>query len=87
MKRRESVDSLRIESPEESLALLRAALSYSHEDAADIVALNAGAAIYAAGVEGSLVDGVARAQAILRSGDALGKLDALASFTQAQSQA
>ena len=87
MKRRETVDSLRIESPEESFALLRAALSYSHEDAADIVALNAGAAIYAAGVEGSLIDGVARAQAILRSGDALGKLDALASFTQAQSQA
>ncbi len=86
MKRRESVDTLRIESPGESLILLRAALNYSHEDAGDIVALNAGAAIYAAGVEGSLVEGVTRAQAILRSGDALAKLDALASFTQAQSQ-
>ena len=48
MRRRESVDSLRIESPEESLAMLRASLDYSHEDAGDIVALNAGAAIYAA---------------------------------------
>ena len=86
MKRRESMDTLRIESPGESLILLRAALNYSHEDAGDIVALNAGAAIYAAGVEGSLVEGVTRAQAILRSGDALAKLDALASFTQAQSQ-
>ncbi|MBL6804237.1 MAG: anthranilate phosphoribosyltransferase [Pseudomonadales bacterium] len=86
MKRRESMDTLRIESPGESLILLRAALNYSHEDAGDIVALNAGAAIYAAGVEGSLVEGVTRAQAILRSGDALAKFDALASFTQAQSQ-
>jgi anthranilate phosphoribosyltransferase len=86
MKRRESMDTLRIESPGESLILLRAALNYSHEDAGDIVALNAGAAIYVAGVEGSLVEGVTRAQAILRSGDALAKLDALASFTQAQSQ-
>ena len=86
MKRRGSMDTLRIESPGESLILLRAALNYSHEDAGDIVALNAGAAIYAAGVEGSLVEGVTRAQAILRSGDALAKLDALASFTQAQSQ-
>jgi len=84
MRRRESVDSLRIESPEESLAMLRAALDYSHEDAGDIVALNAGAAIYAAGIEGSLVEGVARAQAVLKSGEALIKLEALVSFTQAQ---
>ncbi|MDO7658000.1 MAG: anthranilate phosphoribosyltransferase, partial [OM182 bacterium] len=59
-------------------------LDYSHEDAGDIVALNAGAAIYAAGIEGSLVEGVARAQAVLKSGEALIKLEALASFTQAQ---
>jgi anthranilate phosphoribosyltransferase len=84
MRRRESVDSLRIESPEESLAMLRASLDYSHEDAGDIVALNAGAAIYAAGIEGSLVEGVARAQTVLKSGEALIKLEALVSFTQAQ---
>jgi anthranilate phosphoribosyltransferase len=84
MRRRESVDSLRIESPEDSLAMLRAALDYSHEDAGDIVALNAGAAIYAARIEGSLVEGVARAQALLKSGEALIKLEALVSFTQAQ---
>jgi anthranilate phosphoribosyltransferase len=83
MRRRESVDSLRIESPEESLAMLRASLDYSHEDAGDIVALNAGAAIYAAGIEGSLVGGVARAQTVLKSGEALIKLEALVSFTQA----
>ena len=83
MRRRESVDSLRIESPEESLAMLRASLDYSHEDAGDIVALNAGAAIYAAGIEGSLVEGVARAQTVLQSGEALVKLEALVSFTQA----
>ena len=87
MRRRESVDSLRIESPEESLAMLRASLDYSHEDAGDIVALNAGAAIYAAGIEGSLVEGIARAQTVLKTGEALIKLEALVSFTQAQAQA
>ena len=64
--------------------MLRASLDYSHEDAGDIVALNAGAAIYAAGIEGSLVEGVARAQTVLQSGEALVKLEALVSFTQAQ---
>ena len=82
MKRRESVDTLRIESPEESLTLLRAALSYAHEDAGDIVALNAGAAIYVANLADSLIDGVEKAKLIMRSGAALTKLEELVAFTK-----
>ena len=45
--------------------------------ARDIVMLNAGAAIYAAGLEPSLVDGVARAREVLRNGKARETLEAL----------
>ena len=82
MRRRESVESLRIDSPHQSLAMLRAALIYENEDAGDIVALNAGAALYTAGVEGDLAAGVARAQGILQAGEALKKLEALAQLSQ-----
>ena len=49
--------------------------------AADIVALNAGAAIYVAGKADSLADGVQKAQAILVSGDALLKLEKLVALS------
>jgi anthranilate phosphoribosyltransferase len=48
----------------------------------DIVALNAGAAIYVSGLTSSLAEGVKRAQAVIRSGAARQKLDALVSLTQ-----
>lgn len=82
MLRRESTLSLKIDSPQQSLALLKAALRYEHQDAGDIVALNAGAAIYAAGLEPTLVAGVARAQTILHSGAALDKLSELSALSQ-----
>ena len=72
---------LQIDSAEDSLAMLRAALTYDNEAAGDIVALNAGAAIYVAGLAEDLKAGVEQAQAILRSGAALEKLDQLAAYT------
>lgn len=72
---------LQIDSAEDSLAMLRAALTYDNEAAGDIVALNAGAAIYVAGLAEDLKAGVEQAQAILRSGAALEKLDQLADYT------
>ena len=45
--------------------------------ASDIVCLNAGAALYAAGVASSVADGLARARVALASGAALAKLGAL----------
>ncbi|MEX1196738.1 MAG: anthranilate phosphoribosyltransferase [Pseudohongiellaceae bacterium] len=82
VERRDSIDALRIASPGESLALVRDALAGKHAAAADIVVLNAGAAIYAAGRTGSLADGVVRAREIIDSGEALDKLQALADLTQ-----
>ncbi|MBT6057896.1 MAG: anthranilate phosphoribosyltransferase, partial [Gammaproteobacteria bacterium] len=73
---------LQIGSAEESLVMLKDALGNRNQAAADIVALNAGAAIYAANLTDDLAAGVAKAQGILRSGVALAKLERLAEFTQ-----
>lgn len=73
---------LQIDSVQQSLAMLRDALSNKHRAAADIVALNAGAAIYAANLTADLAGGVKKAQAVLKSGAALTKLEQLAEFTQ-----
>ena len=54
--------------------------------AGDIVALNAGAAIYAANLTDSLSSGVKQAQEILFTGDALNTLDALVQFTNVRSE-
>ncbi len=72
---------LQIASAQESLALVKAALTYTDQQAADIVALNAGAAIYAANVTDSLVDGVKLAVQTLRSGKAIDLLAKLSSFS------
>jgi anthranilate phosphoribosyltransferase len=47
----------------------------------DIVALNAGVALYAANVTSSMQDGVALAYAAIESGAAKAKLDALVSLS------
>ena len=67
----------------ESAALLRAVFEGATGAARDIVALNAGAAIYVAGLAESLEAGVSRANGILDSGAAARKLDELAAFTSA----
>ncbi len=82
IERYADVSMLKIGSPQESLALLKQGLSYAHQAAGDIVALNAGAAIYAANLSESLAAGVEQAQEIQRAGTALDKLDQLAQFTQ-----
>lgn len=74
---------LQIDSAADSLVLLKQALDYSHQAAGDIVALNAGAAIYAANLAATLAEGVVQAQSILHSGAALQKLDALVNFSRA----
>ncbi len=73
---------LQIDSAEASLAMLKDALAHKNQAAADIVALNAGAAIYAADLVGDLGSGVSMAQEILKSGQALAKLKELVEFTQ-----
>jgi anthranilate phosphoribosyltransferase len=72
--------ALRVETPEQSKALLLAVLDNQPGPARDIVALNAGAALYAANVAPTLVDGLRLAQQALASGAAKAKLDELVAF-------
>ncbi len=81
----ENYQMLQVEDAASSLVMLKQALCYENQAAADIVALNAGAAIYAADLEADLAAGVARAQEILRSGAALAKLEQLVQFSNAVS--
>ncbi len=79
---------LDIDSPQQSLQLIQAALSGNdtHErsvlKARDIIALNAGAAIYTAGLASNYPNGVSQAQTIIKNGSALIKLASLAAYTQ-----
>ncbi|MCP1314896.1 anthranilate phosphoribosyltransferase [Halomonas sp. 707D7] len=77
---RQSLASLKAASAEESLRLVKAAL-VGEGPAADIVALNAGAALYCAGVADSLAEGVAVAQDAQASKLPLEKLKELSHFT------
>lgn len=72
---------LQVDDAQQSLAMVRGALTYENQTAGDIVALNAGAAIYAANLVPDIASGVAKAQQILHSGAALKKLEELARFS------
>ncbi|MCL6271820.1 anthranilate phosphoribosyltransferase [Sansalvadorimonas sp. 2012CJ34-2] len=81
----QSLIGLEVGSSEESLALIKDALgkqmgNYASK-AADMIALNAGAAIYVSGVASSLKEGVAMARDAISSGLALEKMKELADFT------
>lgn len=76
------LDSLRIDNAQQSLALVKIALTDNHSAAADIVALNAGAAIYAANLCATLQQGVDMARDVLGTGIAWEKLQEFAVFTQ-----
>jgi anthranilate phosphoribosyltransferase len=65
-------------------ARLREVLAGAGNAFADATALNAGAAIYVAGIAASLAGGVARAREILRSGEAVRVLDAFVAESNAQ---
>ncbi len=76
-----SLDTLKVRDAAESLALVHSVLEGKPGPAANIVALNAGAAIYAAGIAESLADGVMRARAAIASGEAYAKLNALVALS------
>ena len=82
----QSLIGLTVESAEQSYNLIKDALgkreTAAGKKAADIIALNAGAAIYAANITTSLAQGVEMAQDAIFTGLALGKLNELVSFTR-----
>lgn len=74
--------SLVVASPKQSLSLIHAVLDDTPGPATDIVALNAGAAIYVAGLAPTLEQGVRKAQTVIASGAGRDKLEALVRCTQ-----
>ena len=75
--------ALRVETPEQSMAMLHGVLDNAAGAPRDIVLLNAGAALYAANVASTIADGIERARAVLASGAAKAKLAQFAAFSQA----
>jgi len=84
--KREPMQDLVVDGVEASLQLLTAALAGEQDErsqrAARLIALNAGAALYVAGVASSVNEGVALARDTLASGAAAKKLQQLAAMTQ-----
>jgi anthranilate phosphoribosyltransferase len=83
---RATLTELAAESAENSLTMIKSVLSNRSGAALDIVLLNAGAAIYAANLTGSFIDGIQRAREVIASGAALTKLDALIQTSNKLSQ-
>ncbi len=73
--------ALRVETAEESKAMLLGVLDDQPSAARDIVILNAGVALYAANVAESMQDGIARARSALAGGGGRRKLDELVAAT------
>ncbi|MCG7198256.1 anthranilate phosphoribosyltransferase [Marinobacter pelagius] len=82
----QSLVGLDVDSSEESLKLIRAAFGRDHDEitekARDLIALNAGAAIYIAGLADTPKAGVEMALDAMGSGLAAGKMSELADFSQ-----
>ena len=74
--------ALRVETPEQSRAMLLGVLANEPGPARDIVVLNAGVALYAANVADTMETGIALAREALASGAAKTRLDRLISATQ-----
>jgi anthranilate phosphoribosyltransferase len=82
----QGMGNLRVENVAESLAMIQGVFSGQQGDeiahATDLIALNAGAAIYVSGVASSFAEGVAMAQDAIATGLAGEKLKELVQFTQ-----
>ncbi|MGJ8662374.1 MAG: anthranilate phosphoribosyltransferase [Marinicella sp.] len=78
----QSIESLVVNDAAESLQIIQSALTGNPGPAADILALNAGAAIYVAGRAANMQEGVKSAQQIIQTGEAWKLLQNLAQYTQ-----
>jgi anthranilate phosphoribosyltransferase len=79
---RAGLDDIRVADPAASLVMLRGVLANWPGAARDIVSLNAGAAIYAAGRAHTLEEGVRRADDAIASGEALRRFERLVALTR-----
>jgi anthranilate phosphoribosyltransferase len=69
------LDAIRVDGPAQSRAMVLGVLDGAPGPARDIVLLNAGAALYAAGVAASIADGVSRARVAIDGGGARARLE------------
>ena len=76
------VDDLNGGDAAENAEMIRSALSGEPGARADIVAINAGAALYVGGASESIEAGVERARAVMTDGTAIAKLDAYIAVTR-----
>jgi anthranilate phosphoribosyltransferase len=79
---RSALDSLRVDSAQQSLEMIQAIFDGLPGPGTDLLALNAGAAIYVAGLTTTLAEGVGQAQALLASGAVRARLAAFVATTQ-----
>jgi anthranilate phosphoribosyltransferase len=79
---RASVDSIRVNNPEESKTMMLRALNNEASPARDIVLLNSGVALYTAGIAESIEHGIERARQAITSGAARAKVEEFAQYTQ-----
>lgn len=84
---RNPLNAVKVADAAGSLELIRDLLRGNEGPAADMVALNAGAAIYAANIADSLLQGVAMAQDVLAGGGGADKLTELAQTTHVMKEA
>ena len=89
--KQQTLDGLSVSGVADSLSLVRDALGKQRGEhaskAADLIALNAGAAVYVAGIADSIAEGIALAQDAIASGLVLERINELAAFTECLDQA
>jgi anthranilate phosphoribosyltransferase len=73
---------LKVDGAAESKAMVEEALANVDGTPREIVVFNAGAALYTAGIAGSIAEGIERARESIASGSAKKKLDAFVAMTQ-----
>jgi anthranilate phosphoribosyltransferase len=80
--KRSALDELKVADAAESLSMIRGVLEDKPSPARDIVMLNAGAAIYTAGIAPDLKSGIEKADEAIASGEARNRLDRLVVLSQ-----
>lgn len=79
---RAALSNIQVHSVQDSLAMVCSVLDNQASPAKDVIVLNAGAAIYAAGLTNSFAEGITQAQTVLSNGAAHEKLATWVNLTQ-----
>ena len=76
-----TLNGLRVNSPEESLNLIKLALVDKHQDASSMISMAAGAALYVSEISSSLEAGILLANECVKDGGGIEKLNQLVEYT------